>query len=157
MSNIMKFFNPTNSVMKRSIVTQITQTNIVSKDYKLMLSETDALAIIEARNDALKNLGRFELGFDVISEIIKAFCTSPYINQIDYTETICDLVELFYYMKNETADEIGDTDLIQIMKERFDSRCCGAVDLLISRELESLIQEVKQGRYYGKISDEDEV
>ena len=107
---------------------------------------------------ALKDLGRIEMGTEVISQLIRIFCCSPFINQNNYVATIIDLIEAFYYLKNETRDEIGDMELIELMKECFDNRCFGSTELLIGQELEGVIQAVRQGRYYGTLScDEDEV
>ncbi|MGE5403891.1 MAG: DUF6323 family protein [Candidatus Saccharibacteria bacterium] len=156
MSGILKFTSSMNSLMRRSALTQILGTNDRSQKHQLKLSEADAVEIIEARDMALKNLGRFELNFNIIHEIITTFCSSPYINQLDYAATICDLVEIFYYMKNETGDQIGDNEIIGFMRHHFDNQCFGSIELLVGRELESLLEELRQGRYYGSLIDDDE-
>ena len=42
---------------------------------------------------------------------------------------ICKLVEDLLY-ENETGDKIGDDDLIHIMRDYFDNRCFGSIELL---------------------------
>jgi hypothetical protein len=129
-------------------------TNLKSKIHGLVLSEKDAREIIESRNHVLKSLGRVELGVDVITKLISIFCNSPYINQADYCTIINELVEAFYYIKNETLDQIDDDDLILTMKDFFDNRCYGSTDLLLNRELESLAKYIKEGLCYGYQRDE---
>ncbi len=154
MSDLIKFACPLNTLMRSRALEQITLTNLRSQRFHLRLSEADALQIVETRDLALKNLGRVELGLDVVSHLITVFCNSPYINQDDYAVTICELVDIFYYIKNETADEIGDTELIEIMKDCFDNRCCGSLELLVYRELPQIIEEIRRGRYYETLNDE---
>ncbi|MGE5422071.1 MAG: DUF6323 family protein [Ignavibacteriales bacterium] len=162
MPSIIKFTNllSLNTLMKKEVVKEITDTNFQSRRYMLHLSEKDAVQIIESRNRTLNDTGRLELNHDIINKIIMTFCTSPYINQYDYTETICDLMAVFYYYKNETSDEIGDDDLIDYMKERFDGNCYGSLELLVNRELENLVVEIrKKQRWTSMPGDgpEDEV
>jgi hypothetical protein len=135
------------TIAEQTAVSAILETNLKAQKYGLALSEKDALEIIASRNYVLQSLGRVELGTEVINKIISTFCTSPYINQSDYTETINDLVEGFYYMKNETLDEVEDDDLIALMKNYFDNRCHGSVELLLNRELGTLARHIREGRY----------
>lgn len=145
MRSIVKFNNllSLNALIKKEVVNQITSTNLQSRRYMLHLSEKDAVQIIESRNRILSDVGRLELNYDIVQKIINTFCTSPYINQHDYTETICDLLEIFYYYKNETRDEISDDDLIDFMKSSFDGSCFGSLELLVNRELENLVVKIK--------------
>lgn len=154
MFNIVKFAYPLNSWLQSNALEQLALTNVKSQRFYLRLSEADARQIVEARDLSLKNSGRVELSFDVVNHLITVFCSSPYINQDDYAVTICELVDIFYYMKNETADEIGDIELIEIMKDFFDHRCYGSLELLVYRELPSIVEEIRTGRYYGTLNDE---
>lgn len=145
MWELMNFSNCLDTIWEQSAVKTLLNTNLKSKQYGLVLSEKDAREIMESRNYVLKRLGRVELGIDVISRLIGIFCNSPYINQSDYTAVINELVEGFYYIKNETLDLIDDDDLIAIMKDRFDNHCHGSVDLLLNRELYNLARYIKEG------------
>ena len=134
------------SIEEQTAVSAILETNLKAQKYGLALSEKDAREIMASRNYVLKSLGRVELGIDVINKIISVFCTAPYINQSDYTVIINDLVEGFYYMKNETRDKVDDDDLIALMKKYFDDRCHGSVELLLNRELGTLARYIREGR-----------
>ena len=46
---------------------------------------------------------------------------SPYILRADWPYMLAQLLSLFYALKNETADHIGDTALINAMYLRFHS------------------------------------
>lgn len=142
MADIALFSQRLAGLMTKNDRNEIMQTNLRASQYALRLTEADAEQIMEARDNALKGLGRMEFGPGIAAELIASFCDSPYIDQAHYAETICDLLELFYYLKNELHDEIGDTELIAIMKDRFHHYCHGALDLLAGREADRLIQEI---------------
>lgn len=143
MSALIKFAYPLNGLVKQAAVHEITLTNSRAQQYNLCLSEADALQIVESRDAWLRRLGRIELSSAVMRNIILAFCDSPYINQADYTTTISELIAIFYYAKNETNEEISDEDLIYFLKDGFNNRCFGVIELLAGRELEQLIHQVR--------------
>jgi hypothetical protein len=69
----------------------------------------------------------------VTKELIEIFSTSSFIQQDSYVDTLNELHELFYYIKNETEDRINDMKLLHRMKEVFEEDCEGSMDLLKSR------------------------
>jgi hypothetical protein len=142
--------------LKRTAINEIADTNLQSRKYNLRLSETEAVEILQSRNKALVNYGRVELNLAVINKLITMFCNSPYLNQDNYAATICELVDLFYYMKNETRDEIPDDELIDFLKDRFDNHCFGSLELLMGRDLEKLLNNIRHGRYNIWVDDEND-
>ncbi len=48
-------------------------------------------------------------------------------------------------MKNETLDLIPDDELIGLMRDYFETRCQGSIDLLLNRELEQLARNLRYG------------
>lgn len=157
MADISKFIVNLGSGSRQNAISNLVSTNQQSQRHGLVLTEKNALQIIDARNEALITMGRIELGFEIINKIIRMFCQSPYINQVNYADTICELVAAFYCMKNETREQIGDDDLIYFMRDSFDNRCFGSIELLTGRELEQLVAEIRSGRYYGRHDDGEEV
>lgn len=124
---------------------EIVACNDKTQEYHLTLSEKDAEMLITTKNEVLHKNNRVEFGGNIISKLILGFYDSPYISHHNYAETIDDLIETFYYYKNETLDEISDDDLIQLMRELFDKRCYGSIELLQNRELERISHNVKYG------------
>ena len=45
---------------------------------------------------------------------------SQFTDKDDYVEMINDLVEIFYFLKNETFDEISDKEIIEIIGEFYE-------------------------------------
>lgn len=135
---------------------EIQKCNDETLEYGLKLSEEDIKIILETRKESLIKTGRVEFGGGLIQKIILAFCDSPYISQYNYIETIDDIIETFYYYKNETMDEIGDDDLISLMKNYFDNECQGSLDLLKYKYLDNIAHNVKYGVIDYLNMDEDE-
>ena len=44
-----------------------------------------------------------------------------------------ELHEIFYYLRNETEDRIGDSKFIHMIKVYFDQDCAGSLELLKSK------------------------
>lgn len=134
-----------NSIITKQAILEIQQINERTLEYGLKLSEKDIKVILETRSEALVSNGRVEFGGGIITKIISSFCDSPYIMQNNYVETIDDLIETFYYYKNETMEEISDDELIEFMKEYFDNRCQGDLELLRYKYLDKIAHNIKYG------------
>ncbi|MBY2475693.1 DUF6323 family protein [Clostridioides difficile] len=99
---------------------ELLDTNRESKAYGLTLSESDVKDIITSRNYTLKGYGRIELDIKVTKQLIKNIYTSQFTNMDDYLETINDMQEIFYYLKNETDDKICDDEIIEMLDELYE-------------------------------------
>ena len=134
-----------NFLIEKQAVSDVLLCNKITADYSLVLSEEQALELVETRSYSLKNVGRIEFGGGIIEKVILTFADSPYITQYRYAEIVNELVEIFYYFKNETLDLISDDDLIGYMKKYFDGVCQGSLNQLKDRELERMAKNVRLG------------
>jgi hypothetical protein len=134
---------PGSYAVERRYHNEILKTNQQSQQYGLELTPIQAMELLQVRHRVLKSLGRVELGVDVIKKIIAAFCSSPYIHAFEYAGILGELVETFYYMKNETRDLISDDDLISVMRELFDNQSRGSLELLRYRDLEEYARQLR--------------
>lgn len=135
------------SLQEEYAVAEIVRRNETSARYGLTLSPAQAQELVEVRRAALQSAGRIELGGGIIGKLILHFCTSPYLDAQNYLETLEELLETFYYFKNESLDRISDDELIEWMQRRFDGICRGSLELLQNRELERLARELREGLY----------
>lgn len=133
------------NLAKHTEIEQIMKYNDHSAQYGLTLTYHDAIQLVETRSEALRDNGRIEIGSKVTGKLIAAFCRSPFINKQDYAEILTELLEIFYYMKNETLDLIPDDELIDLMRTYFDNRCKGSLELLKHREMETLARNLRFG------------
>lgn len=130
-------------LMNKLAISEIINCNEITRRFGLVLSPADAKSLVEARSEALSSNGRIEFKGGIINKLIMEFCDSPYLSQYNYVETLSELVETFYYFKNETLDEMSDDELISLMKDYFDKNCQGSIELLQNRELEVLSRNIR--------------
>lgn len=133
------------ALVEKQAVNEVMKCNDLTTKFGLVLTEKQALALVETRSFALKENGRIEFGGGVIDKIINEFCDSPYLSMYNYEETLHELLEMFYYYKNETFELVSDDDLIKYMKNAFDGICQGSLDLLSGRELYKLVHNLRYG------------
>lgn len=148
-----------NELMTQQAVEEIVSSNEKTINYGLKLTVEEAKILLVTKNQSLKNNGRVEFGGIIIKKIIEAFCDSPYISQYNYVDTIDELINIFYYYKNETLDYISDDELIEIMKNFFDGSCQGSLELLENRELYKVEKNIKNGvkDYLNIETDKDDI
>lgn len=132
-------------LIQKQAVDEVIKCNEYTERFGLALTQTQAIELVETRAASLRNTGRIEFGGGVIDKIIMEFCISPYISTQNYAQTLHELIETFYYYKNETMDLIADDDLIKFMKSAFDGICQGSLDLLAGRELYQLARNLRFG------------
>lgn len=135
-----------NSLIQKQAVNEILKCNDLTMNFGLALTNEQAKELVETRAYSLSANGRIEFGGGIIDKIIKEFCDSPHLSMHNYAETLHELIEMFYYYKNETLDLISDDDLIKYMKQAFDGVCQGSLELLSGRELYRLAQNIHYGR-----------
>lgn len=131
-------------ISKEKLESDLTTANNKTKEYGLVLSYEQMMRINNHRIKVLGELRRVEFGEGVIIKLIDTFCDSPYIDQENYEEMICNLQETFYYFKNESMERLSDDQLIKYMKDKFDNVCHGSVDYLASTILENFCRELRE-------------
>lgn len=141
--NLPVIFDSMNDVLKEIQINELLKFNDFSIQYGLILTEKDAMEIMEQRTYALQSYGRIDLSIETLKELINSFCTSDFINQQNYTSTLIDLQEIFYYLKNETEDSIGDEELIERLMDYFNNSCKGSIELLQGREIEIFARNIR--------------
>lgn len=150
--NELDIYRSMGGLIKQLNLGDVLATNAESKKYGLVFSAAQAEELVKFRSEAIRNHGRVELGIEVVSKIITAFCRSKYINQDEYAATIGELIDIFYQMKNETEDKIGDDELIEAMQEYYNGSCKGSLDLLRYREMDLYVinfRRLQQEREYA--------
>ena len=128
--------------------------NDLGKPYGLCLTEQDITELVELRSQALRNTGRVEFGGGILPKLIRAFCSSPYLDAYNYTETLGLLQDAFYYYKSESQDRFSDDDLIEFMVDVFNGPAHGSAELLTTISLEQLCRWARNG-FDNRFAEED--
>lgn len=131
--------------MDQTQTVQLMETNQFTAQYGLTLCSKDTEVLLAERKAVLKEQKRVEFGEGILPRLIYAFCDSDYISQSNYAETLIRLQEIFYLYKNEMMDEVTDEELINFMKEQFETICYGDLDYLAGTCLDIFAQAVRSG------------
>lgn len=151
-----RLFRSIHTSMRETLVTELLAVNQKTKKYGVQLTAEDIRHLIDDREQLLHSYGRVELGVDVTKRLAETFCTSPYIDRENVTSVLYDLHEIFYYVKNETEDAIGDITIIEKMKDYFDSACGGSLELLKSK-METFVEDYRSDALLkGSLYERDE-
>lgn len=130
---------------KLSAAEELRECNVFTAQYGLSLSEKQIQTLVDKRFEALNSTGRIEFGRGITSMLIEAFSDSPFIYQDIYEQTILELLDSFYYFKNESEDRIPDDELIAFMRHHFDTTAQGSLEYLSGTTLEDLCRNTRYG------------
>lgn len=136
----------------------IRRTNDYTQRFGLSLSEEDVQELMVSHMECLKEEQRIEFGGGITDKLIFSFCDSDYIYQDNYVETIERLQQIFYLYKNESMDELTDDELIDFMRNVFETECQGSLDYLEQTYLEKFAREIRANtrKYIGRYPQNDE-
>ncbi|MCC3869588.1 hypothetical protein K0039_15360 [Terrisporobacter mayombei] len=140
------------SIQNESIIVaknEILKINEESSAYGLILTPGDVEEIIKSRGYSLKIYGRIDLNMDVTKKLINKIYTSQYTDKDDYVEIINDLQDIFYYLKNETLDEVSDNEIIDIIVE-FYEKTSGRID-----NVQNLTEKFALDYRLGRVSEDE--
>ncbi|WP_339184904.1 DUF6323 family protein [Oceanobacillus sp. FSL W7-1293] len=131
--NLSDMLNAIQLSQNSNTVMELVHLNEKTKERGLVLTPDDAKTLIASRNNVLRNHARVELSIGVLKEFIEVFSASPYMEQAYYVDTLNEIQEIFYYLRNETEDKISDAKLIQLMSDSYNGPCAGSIELLRSK------------------------
>lgn len=141
--------------MQERAIEDIVECNEQTASYGLSLNKNQALHLVKTREFALKENGRVEFESVVINKLINEFCSSAYISNSNYEQVMHQLIETFYFFKNETLDFVSDDELIEFMYKAYEGSCQGSIELLAGRELEEFAQRLRANAYHCELEPED--
>lgn len=133
-------------------IAAVLETNEYISRFGLSLSEQEAAFLVKSRYETLKEQHRVEFGESILPKIIFAFCDSCYVDCQSFAETTERLQEIFYLYKNEALDELTDDELLDFMREKFDSECEGSLEYLEETVLDEFARNVRKytRKYIGR-------
>ncbi|MCE5189981.1 MAG: DUF6323 family protein [Eubacteriales bacterium] len=143
------------SVREQKMRIELDACNARSAIFGLTLSERGMREVTHQRERALADHGRVELGRSVLPALIEGFCDSPFLLQEEYEGTLLELLDAFYYFKNECGEQLTDDELIAAMRERYDAYD-GSTDAVIGTSLEALCRARRLGLDDEEDLEEDE-
>ena len=113
--------------------------------FGLSLSKEQARELIAGRNESPRKYQRVEFGKGILDKLIYTFCDSQFIDQAHYAEILKELQDIFYQFKNDSMDRLTDDELLEFMREQFETVCFGDLEYLRGTCLERYSRAVRGG------------
>lgn len=117
--------------------------NNITKEYGLTLTQNEAQMLVTVGIESIRKNDRVEFGESATVKLIKKFSQSSYISQTIYADTIAELIEVFYQVKNESLDALTDDEVIDTMFDFFEGKSGGSVSLLAERDMDELCRKLR--------------
>lgn len=139
MSNMLKLLNDNTG----DTVGQLVALSEKAAEYGLRLTEETAREIALAEKSSVSKNGRICFGKSAAVKLTEKFSESRYLDNNNFAETICILVDAFYAAKEECGDDFSDDELIDAMFVLFEHKSEGTMELLVSRDLDILCNLIR--------------
>jgi len=134
-----------NALVEKKFINNLLEINSTTQKHGLVVTEIIAKEIAEAHNLALKENDRVDFSSDTVTRLVKAFSESYYITQETFSEIIGEIIDLFYFLKNEIDDVLSDDDMISEMLIVFNETCFGVIEVMQSKGVEKIIRKYNFG------------
>lgn len=118
----------------------------IAKRCGLQLTAAQLASLEEDRTRVLRDTGRIEWDGGILLHLAEYFCDSPYLQQEAYADTLGDLQELFYHLKNEAGDLVPDSTVLKLLRRSYD-RAGGSCEYLRGHSLKELQIWLKEDGY----------
>lgn len=127
-------------------IDNIMEVNDLTSNYGIVITYQQAGELVAVNQRTLQEIGRIGYGSDIIEELIIAFVDSPFINKYNYHEIFMELLEIFYYYKENLDQYCSDEEVIEYIKCAYDGPCQGSLDYLKEGLLKRIIDDIQSGK-----------
>ncbi|MDO4377889.1 MAG: DUF6323 family protein [Erysipelotrichia bacterium] len=102
--------------------------------YRNYLSKQELRQLLIVNRQYLNDYGRLEINQHSFDRILEEFCELSDFSKDDFEE----LLELFYYLRDDMSENISDEQIIILMKKIYVGKCFGSIEILRTEMLELL-------------------
>ncbi len=121
----------------------LTELNSSTVEYGLVLTVKQINNLSLAVQKALRESDRIEIGSGVLPLIAEEFCTSVFINQENYASVLEELIHIFFKVKTAVCDTIPDRDLMRLLKDFYENKAYGSIEVLSDRDIDLLVKYIE--------------
>ena len=146
MQEVQAWFHP---VQMEQTKAELIRCNQITERYGLSLTEGEMQQLALRRTEALHAAGRIEFGSGILEKLARAFCDSPYLEQMEYAETLAQLQELFYLFKTECMERVSDDALVEAMRLIYNEAVHGDLTRLADADRNTIYRIVRTGSLRG--------
>lgn len=129
--------------------------NSMTREYGLFLTVKQVNRLAEAVQRALRESDRIEIGAGIMPVLAEEFSTSVFVNRENYAQLLEELVFIFFHVKTAVCDRISDRELVRILRDYYENKALGSVEIMRERDIDLLIKYIETENGYGMSRDGD--
>ncbi len=139
----------------QAVKNALTELNGVISEYGLFLSVKQVNELAFAVQKALRESNRIEIGSGIMPVIAEEFSNSVFINQENYVSVLKEIISLFFKVKTAVCDSISDKNLVRLIKDYYENKAFGSVELMSEKDIDILIKfiETENGTLDARVAD----
>lgn len=127
----------------RAVKEALTVLNGRSVDYGLVLTVKQINVLCDSLKKALIESDRIELGSGVLPILAEELCSSALITQENYASVLEEMIHIFFKVKTAVCDKVSDRDLVRILKDFFENKSFGSIELMRDRDIDIIARYIE--------------
>lgn len=131
---------------EHTVTTEIQSCNDITAAAGVTLEHHQIVTLQEGQKHILRQTGRVEFGSGILKELILKIYNSPYITPENYEETLFELQDAFYQLKNTVHDRLDDKELLTAITTIFNRYSHGAVEPICDLSEKALLDFCRNGK-----------
>ena len=139
------------NALKESLAVLNSRTN----EYGVVLTVKQVNRLAEAVKGALRESDRVEIGAGILPVLADEFSRSIFVNQDNYAMLLEELVYIFFQVKTAVCDRISDNELVRLLRDYYENKAMGSVDIMRERDIDILVKyvEMELGQNSASVGD----
>ena len=126
-----------------AVKNSLTELNGRTKEYGLFLTVKQVNKLADAVRRALAESGRIEIGAGIMPVLAEEFSTSVFVNCENYASVLEELIYIFFHIKTALCDKISDRELVRVLKDYYENKAYGSVEIMRDRDIDVLIKYIE--------------
>lgn len=117
--------------------------NSETSEYGLVLTVKQVNKLADCVQKALRESDRVEIGAGIMPILAAEFCTSVFVTRENYASVLEELIYVFFQVKTAVCDRISDRDLVRLLKDYYENKAFGSVEIMRERDIDRLIKYIE--------------
>lgn len=139
------------NALKESLAELNSRTN----EYGVVLTVKQVNRLADAVRGALRESDRVEIGAGILPVLADEFSRSIFVDQENYASLLEELVYIFFQVKTAVCDRISDKDLVRLLRDYYENKAMGSVEIMRERDIDLLVKyvEIELGQNDASVGD----
>lgn len=126
-----------------------------TNEYGVVLTVKQVNRLTDAVKGALRESDRVEIGAGILPVIAEEFSRSIFVDRENYAALLEELIYIFFQVKTAVCDRISDNDLVRLLRDYYENKAMGSVEIMRERDIDLLVKyvEMELGQNSASVGD----